>query len=246
MNKALFRLATSILVIWPAAHAAHARVFPGGGGSGGGIGPGAVALGAAVRNNASNDYYGGFGDGAQVNLNYNMGFVGAANRPSPQPMVQQNTIQNTMLAQAQAQSSALLAQRQANRDWWFQTQAQQMTRQPAAGFGGAAAGLGLEGVDPSPPAVIKWPYLLQQPRFASRRALIEAPYLRSPPGLSAPTPEDYTAMVKTIEEMKALLERVKEEGASTYLYNEADSFLDKIDREARDRSQGPAASKQPS
>jgi hypothetical protein len=240
MNKAILHLAIAVSLAWLAARTAEARVFPGGGG-GGSIGPGGVALGAALRNNANNDYYGGFGDGAQVNLNYNMGFVGAPNRPAAQPMVQQNTIQNTMLAQAQSQSNAILSQRQANRDWWFQYQGQQMARQSAAGFGTAAAGLGLEGVDPSPPAVIKWPYLLQQPRFASRRAMIEAPYLRSPPGLSAPTTEDYAAMVKTIAEMKALLERMKEEGASMYLYNEADSFLDKIEAEARERSQAAAA-----
>ena len=142
-----------------------------------------------------------------------------------------------------AMPSAMPSQARSNQDWWFQYQEQQMAEQRAEGYdssASAAAGLGIEAAR-SPPRVsmdiIKWPILLQRPTFASRRARIEAPYRRSPPGLSSPTAEDYRAMVKTAEEMKAMLEAMLQNGLETDEYNQAKSFLNEIEQEARDRSE---------
>lgn len=83
--------------------------------------------------------------------------------------------------------------------------------------------------------IIKWPKLLQEPTFASRREQIESPYRRSPPDLSAPTASDYRVMVKTVEEMKAIVEWFPTKGVDTHDYEEAKGFLNKLGVEARKR-----------
>ncbi|MHB1033397.1 MAG: hypothetical protein ACYC35_03300 [Pirellulales bacterium] len=85
--------------------------------------------------------------------------------------------------------------------------------------------------------VIKWPKLLQEPAFASQRGQIEAPYRRSSPDLSAPTASDYRNMVKTVEEMKAILEWFPTKGVDTHDYEQAKGFLTKLSLEAHKRSE---------
>lgn len=177
-----------------------------------------------------------------------------------QNLVVHNTIQNTLSTEAQSRASAIASQRQADRDWWFQTQQQKFAGQGtrpasapvavAAGFGPAPTSGGFAPADPTPPAstdIIKWPSVLQERPFASRRTLIEKPYRQSPPGLSVPTADDYRNMVKTISEMKAILEwRLSQGGLITEDYEQAKAFLDKIGQEASQRSGGgsPAVTKQ--
>ena len=86
--------------------------------------------------------------------------------------------------------------------------------------------------------VIKWPTVLQEPEFASRRALIEAPYRRSSPALSVPTANDYRDMVKTVDEMEAILEwrLTVMSGLETNVYQQAKAFLEKLGQEASERS----------
>lgn len=83
--------------------------------------------------------------------------------------------------------------------------------------------------------IIKWPKLLQEPAFASQRGQIETPYRRSPPNLNTPTASDYRSMVKTVEEMKAIVEWFPTKGVDTHDYEQAKDFLNKLGLEARKR-----------
>ena len=158
-----------------------------------------------------------------------------------QNLVVQNGIRSTLSNQADNRTNAILGQRQANRDWWFQYQSQQSAQrraQPSAETTAAA-------FEPAGPAaaapvaatdIIAWPILLQRPSFAPERARIEAPYRRTPPRLSTPTADDYREMVKTVESMRGILEWLTREGVETQQYDEAKAFLAKLGEEARERA----------
>jgi hypothetical protein len=111
----------------------------------------------------------------------------------------------------------------------------------AAGFGAGPAPSGFALADVTPEAatdIIKWPTAIQEREFASRRAEVEAPYRRSPPDLSTPTPDDFRNMVTTVEEMKAILEwRLGvRSGLPTREYEQANAFLNQLGQEASERS----------
>ena len=155
--------------------------------------------------------------------------------------VVQSGIRNTLSSEAQSQTKAILSQRQANQDWWFQQEAQQLAQRrtmelehgvPAIPVGFAPAG--------GPPAaamdIIKWPTVLQEPCFASERAHIESPYRRAPPKLNRPTPADYHQMAGAIENMKAVLAWRLKEGIETADYNAAKTFLNRLVEEAATRA----------
>ena len=172
----------------------------------------------------------------------------------------QSGARNMLSTQADARTQNILSQRQSYRDSWFQIQQQQMAERQAYGSGspalvsaGCGAGPVTGGFAVSAPVpevamdIIKWPTTLQEPMFASRRALIEAPYRRSPPALSAPTANDYREMVKTVDEMKAMLEwrlSVKS-GLDANEYEQAKAFLDKLGQEASERSVNAVKSPKP-
>ncbi len=164
-----------------------------------------------------------------------------------QNMALQSGIRSATMTQSQSNINALRNQRQQNKDWWFQYQAQQMADQrarPASAAG--AVGCGFESIASPPKAamdVIRWPPLLQDPAFASLRAQIEAPYRRSPPGLSVPTADDYRKMVKTAEAMKGVLEWMTQQGVDTQEYGQAKAFLDTLQEEARAQSDAGASPK---
>lgn len=160
----------------------------------------------------------------------------------------QTEIQNALTSQAQSRSNAILAQREANRDWWFQTQQQQQTAQrqardyrapvaTPAGFGLNPAADAFDLAEPPAKAatdIIAWPKVLREDAFDSQRAEIEAPYRRASSGLSVPTPEDFRKMAATVEEMKAILEwrlGVKS-GLRTEDYEQAKAFLNQLAQEA--------------
>jgi hypothetical protein len=115
--------------------------------------------------------------------------------------------------------------------------------QPAQQHGGGGGMMCLGSACSEPPRaeaaidVIRWPTLLQEPAFASRRAQIEAPYRRSPPELSVPTAADYRDMAKTTQEMEAILEWFTTKGVNTRDYQQAKSFLTTLRGEASKRSQ---------
>ena len=164
-----------------------------------------------------------------------------------QNYVVQSGIRNTLSNQAQSQTNAILGQQQANQDWWFQQQAQQMaqrrTREYASGAPAVPAGFAPSG-GPPPVAmdIIKWPTVLQEPCFAAERAQIEAPYRRTPPKLSVPTAADYRTMVGTVEDMKAVLEWLLKEGVETADYNAAKTFLNQLGEEVVARAQAAGSS----
>jgi hypothetical protein len=91
--------------------------------------------------------------------------------------------------------------------------------------------------------IIKWPSLLQEQCFASERAQIEAPYRRTPPKLSLPTPADYRQMVGAVENMKAVLEWRLTQGVPTADYNTAKAFLDQLGNEVTTQAQAAGNSK---
>ncbi|MGO9109577.1 MAG: hypothetical protein ACLP9L_10110 [Thermoguttaceae bacterium] len=162
-------------------------------------------------------------------------------RTMEQNMVVQSGIRNTLSSQAQSQTNAILSQQQANQDWWFQQQSQQMAqRRSMERYGAAAIPSGLAPRGGPPPAamdIIQWPTVLQEQCFASERAKIEAPYRRSPPKLSVPTPADYRSMASTVEDMKAVLEWRLKEGIATADYEAAKAFLNQLGEEVTARAQ---------
>ncbi len=156
----------------------------------------------------------------------------------------QSGIRNTLSSQAQSQTNAILNQQQATQDWWFQHQSQQMAqrRTREMGYGVSPIPVGFAPSGGPPPAamdIIKWPTVLQEPCFASERARIEAPYRRTPPTLSVPTPADYREMAGTVDDMQAILQWRLKEGVETAAYNRAKSFLDQLGAEAAARAQAP-------
>ena len=165
-----------------------------------------------------------------------------------QNYVVQSGIRNTLSSQAQSQTNAILSQQQANQDWWFQQQSP--ANGPAAGpwsmqYGAPAVPVGFAPPGGPPPAamdIIKWPTVLQEQCFASERAKIEAPYRRTPPKLSIPTPADYRQMAGTVEDMKAVLEWRLKEGVDTADYNAAKAFLDSWVQEVATRAQAAGSS----
>ena len=164
-------------------------------------------------------------------------------RTMQQNAVVQNGIRSTLLSQAQAETTRSLQQQQSNQDWWFQYQGQQMAQQRAQA-GGRPAPRGRPGTPGRRRAVPPWPPATSSsgPRpcksgeFAYYRSQIEAPYRRSPPGLSAPTADDYRAMAATIEQMKSVLEWRLQSGMVSEDYQQAKAFLDQLGQEAGQRA----------
>jgi hypothetical protein len=236
-------IAVAAVCLLASADSVTARVFPGGG-SGARNPAAAAGVAAAISNN--NRPYGSYGDYGGVTFNFNSGpsGIGMQSGPSGSPSMRGETDPG-------ASSRAIPNQAQANQNWWFQSQGQQMAGQRAQGYGtSASAGpsFGFEDFYPPPKAnmdIIKWPLLLQEPAFASRRTQIEAPYRRSPPGLSAPTTADYRAMAKTAQEMKDMLEWMLQSGLDTNEYNQAEDFLTKLAQEAQEHAQSGGTSAKP-
>jgi hypothetical protein len=165
-----------------------------------------------------------------------------------QNYVVQSGIRNTLSSQAQSQTNAILNQQQATQDWWFQQQSQRLAQGRAMAMenGGVAVPTGFAPAGGPPPVamdIIKWPTVLQEKCFASERAKIEAPYRRTPPKLSLPTPADYRQMADTVEDMKAVLQWRLQEGVSTADYDAAKAFLNKLGEEVATRAQAAGSSK---
>jgi hypothetical protein len=217
------------------AGATVARVFPGRGPVVG-LGPLGPITAAAVRNYADGGYgYGGYGyeDYGQTTYNFiNNSPVGNYMQPAPPPV--QGEIDPA------ASTAGYPNAGQADQDWWSQYEGRQMAAERARGYGttpAAARGMGFEPAYSPPKAaldIIKWPILLQRPTFAPYRARIESPYRRTPPRLSTPTAEDYRAIIETADEMQDKLEWMLEDGLETDQYNQAKSFLNAIQQDARD------------
>jgi hypothetical protein len=214
--------------------------------------------------------YGGYGDDAGVMALQSSAISQASARNAAQSnrlmgqniamqqgAMMQSGIRNTLSSQADSRTQNILSQQQSNRDWWFQVQQQQAAGRPnygrgapapaSCGYGAEPMSEGLIAADSSPPAamdIIKWPTALQEEEFASRRALIEAPYRRTPPASNLPTADDYRDMVKNADEMKAILEwrLTVMSGLDTNNYEQAKSFLDKLGKEASERAAIPVKS----
>ncbi len=160
-----------------------------------------------------------------------------------QRAAQQSRINTAMASDVASRQQAIFSQQQSARDWWFQAQQQQMAQQRAMSFAsaGAAPAMGFEPVtmgragEPKVAMdVIQWLPVLCDPRFAEDRAKIEAPYRRAPKGLSVPTAADYQSMIETVGRMKTALKTMAPE-ITAQEYLNADSFLDQLATEARER-----------
>ncbi len=200
--------------------------------------------------------YGGWGSAALLGADYrqttamqlkNQSMQAGQQAAMAQNYVVQSGIRNTLSSQAQSQTNAILSQQQANQDWWFQQQTQEMAQHRAMlmarGAGAHPVGFA-PSVGPPPAAmdIIKWPTVLQDPCFASERAQIEAPYRRTPPKLSEPTRADYRKMAATVEDMKAVLEWRLKDGIETADYNAAKTFLNQLGRELATRAEAAGSS----
>jgi hypothetical protein len=214
----------------------------------------------AVIGPASAQFYSGYGYGGWGGTNGSAALLGSDYRQATamqlksqsmlagqqaameQNYVVQSGIRNTLSSQAQSQTNAILSQQQANQDWWFQQQSQQMAQRKAMEkYGAPAIPTGFAPAGGPPPAttdIIQWPTVLQEQCFASERAKIESPYRHAPPPkLSVPTPADYRSMASAVEDMKAILEWRLTEGVSTTEYNAAKEFLNRLGEEVTARAQ---------
>jgi hypothetical protein len=152
-----------------------------------------------------------------------------------------------MLSDAESRTQAARGQQQSNRDWWFQTQQQQMEQAraaatrgspgPMATFEPSAYTAARPASAPATDSVIRWPAVLSEQPFAAARALVEAPYRRNP--VTNPTTADYENMLKGVSDMKAVLKKVTAE-ISAQEYLDAESFLDKLAGEVKGRLEPPA------
>ncbi len=256
MKNSCLVAAIAVISLLGLTEPAGAAVFSrGGGGSGGGSRAAALFAGAAIANrNSSWGDYGDYGGVTYVFSNSPRTDIGMQPGPSESP------VQAGMVAPSPPPTTGP-SQARANQDWWFQYQGSQAKGGAWAGYSGpelslpassyynaVAQDIGFAAAQSLPRAsldIIKWPMLLRLPAFASRRAQIEAPYRRSPPGLSSPTADDYRAMIKTAEEMKSMLEWISQDGVETNMYEEATKFLDKLEKEARERCEGRSPSPTP-
>ncbi len=192
--------------------------------------------------------YGGWG-GAEVaeQADSTMRNIAAQQHAASQSIAaQQNAtmqanIRNTLETQADMRSQSILNQQQANRDWWFQVQQQQMAQRRAlsAGAGPAARQAFVPPSTASRTAsaatdIIPWPPVLCDSRFAQQRALVEAPYRRDDGMRTKPTVADYENIIKAVDQMKDILAGMTSEIlAEPYLH--AEKFLNQLAAEARER-----------
>ncbi len=204
-------------------------------------------------------YYGGYYDSGALAAGVGLGSASSSERnaaqsyqswrqqaSSSQMSGMESGIRNSVNSGDRRYSQDLYNQQQANRDWWFQVQQQQVAQRqaaasryavPPAGFAAAPAGFEAASVPAAPKAnsdIIKWLPLLQAPQFAAQRAQIEAPYRRSSKGLSIPTAEDYRNMLKAVGQMRVTLKGMTND-ITAQQYLDADAFLNELAREINDR-----------
>jgi hypothetical protein len=176
--------------------------------------------------------------------------VAGMNIAAQQQAALQSSLRNTAVTQAQTRTQNILGQQQANQDWWFQVQQQQVAQRqamaarmppslpPATSFepGAPAETTAASAATTPAPAddVMQWPTALQDSRFAALRGEIEAPYRRTPGKISYPTPAEYLAMLGPIEKMRGLLGQMTAD-ISARDYLDADKFLNLVRQQAQDR-----------
>ena len=180
--------------------------------------------------------------------------AGAAHRQSrsiaaAQSQRTQQSIQNTLLSQAQQQTRQIQQSTQSFEDLRMATLTQQSRGRAGslpAGLPVAAPGLPAAGTSAemasskltvSPHArtdLIQWPRVLQDPRFDEDRAKIEAPFRRSQEqGTPIPAAE-YQQIIAAATDMKLTLRQLASElRGDILLANE--QFLDRLIAEAQER-----------
>jgi hypothetical protein len=87
----------------------------------------------------------------------------------------------------------------------------------------------------APPAIIPWPQVLCDPRFAHERETVEAPFRRSLIGQGSPAGEDFQAIVDSVEKMRGILRQMTAE-ISVREGLGAERFLDQLASEAREEA----------
>jgi hypothetical protein len=151
-----------------------------------------------------------------------------------QMAARQTDIRAAIEADGQWRMQGIAGQQQANREWWLQTQQQQVSQRQAqaARLALMKAAADLSPAAPAGPEVIQWPSALRGSRFADQRARIEAPYRRGSKVPSAPTTKDYEEMIIIAGQMKTLLKALGD-NVSAQGYRDAEAFLDQLAAEAR-------------
>ena len=157
----------------------------------------------------------------------------------------QRSIRYSMAAETQRRSDQIFVQQQTDRDWWIQTQQQQIAdRQQAAALAAIVANTETSPTPPGATDVIKWPLPLQRPEFAEQRTKIEAPYRRDAKRLSIPTAADYQDMLKSVEQMRRIVKRL----AAVFTWQQstdAKTFLDRLATEVHGRLEDMTPKKPP-
>ncbi len=179
----------------------------------------------------------------------------------------QSGIRSTLSNQATAWNQATNNRRQDDRDWWFQTQQQQLAQRQAQQAYRPAPAAAAPAFEPATataatvasPArandIINWRPILYDRRFDALRAAVEAPYLRNGgKPLSQPTAADYRNMIKAFEQMKVVLKQMDAQ-ISAREYLDTCQDIDGLIKQSRDRAEqleaaaeskpAPAVEKQP-
>jgi len=197
-------------------------------------------------------YFSGYGYGGWGTYSLNSGAalenqLASQSRAMAQNAVVQSGVRSTLTQQAESRTQNIAGQRQAYKDWWFQTQQQQMAAQQTRTGYGTVPSAGVSSLEPAAAEIIPWPTLLKDPLFTKQRDRIEEPYCRSPSGLSQPMAADYRQMLDATAKMKELLRQkvAFDYGLPAGQFAEADKFLDDLASEARGRAEQMEAAARP-
>jgi len=86
----------------------------------------------------------------------------------------------------------------------------------------------------APKELMLWPTLLKEQRFDENRGSVEAPFRRAYADGKPLTIDDYQAIVKTVEKMKATVKSLESQLVETE-YNSVDKYLDDLIADAQKR-----------
>jgi hypothetical protein len=155
-------------------------------------------------------------------------------------------INQSMAQQADMRTQSMTADRQSAKDWWFQTQAQQVaSRQARASYQPMSLPPLSDGTfDDSaskprsqasaPKEIMIWPTLLKNSQFDDYRNEVEAPFRRAYADKKPLTADDYRGILNAIDKMK-----IKLEGMSLQIIESehatVNGYLDELAADAQKR-----------
>jgi hypothetical protein len=200
--------------------------------------------------NRGGGYYGGYDttiypDINQTNAAYQQSYT--QNRQYQGQVASARTsawqnINQSVAQQANSQTQSMLAQRQSSKDWWYEQESRKLAQSqargsyqprslPAAGYADPAVPASQT---PSQPEIMIWPTLLKSPAFDALRAQVEAPFRRATADKQPLTADDYRAILRAIEEMKAKLGSLASQVVESE-YAAVEGYLNELAADAQKR-----------